>query len=180
MTLSRTYTVDYTATGDYAGVDSTSTGGVKKIDADLTLAYAHLTSLQKNYTSASAPSGSVVGQIYHDTDVDRWLGKNNAGNFVNIGELMWSIITTATNAIIQNGYMCNTSAAAFTLTLPAAPAVGDVIGVCDGASTFDTNNLTIGRNALKIMGLAEDMIVSTKNVAFQLVYESTALGWRIA
>jgi Bacteriophage T4 gp9/10-like protein. len=95
--------------------------------------------------------------------------------------IKWSLITADPNpAVKNNGYMCNTTGGAFTVTLPAAPSAGDVIGFCDAAGTFNTLNLTIGRAALNIMGLGEDMVVSTKYAAFQLVYASAALGWRIA
>ena len=33
-----------------------------------------------------------------------------------------------------------------------------------------TNNLTIGRNTLKIMGLTENLIISTENAGIGLVY----------
>ena len=91
----------------------------------------------------------------------------------------WAVITGATNARKGNGYICDTSGGIFTLTLPDSPEVGDEIHIVDAASTFDTYNLTIGRAALNIMGLAEDMVVSTKYAAFSLVYASAALGWRI-
>lgn len=98
-----------------------------------------------------------------------------------VSPFRWSVITSNPNpAVTNNGYICDTSGAAFSVTLPAAPAVGDIISFTDGASTFDTENLTIGRNSLKIMGLDEDMTVLTKNAAFSLVYESAAKGWRIA
>jgi hypothetical protein len=45
-----------------------------------------------------------------------------------------------------NGYFCNTTGGAFTVTLPTAPTIGDFISFIDYAGTFDTNNLTIGRN----------------------------------
>ena len=91
MALTRTYAVDYADGADKIGVDSTSTGGVKKIDADLTLAYTHLTNLQKNYTAATRASGSVVGMINHDTVSDKWLGKDNNGNWVGVGGLLGDI-----------------------------------------------------------------------------------------
>jgi len=95
--------------------------------------------------------------------------------------MVWSKITANPNpAVAGSGYICNTSGGAFTVTLPAAPAEGDIVSFTDGASTFDTNNLTIGRNALKIMGLAEDMTVSTRYAAFSLVYSNATNGWRIA
>ncbi len=94
--------------------------------------------------------------------------------------ITWSLITGITTAIAGNGYICDTSGAAFTLTLPASPSAGNVVAISDGASTFDSHNLTIGRNSLKIMGLSEDMIISTKNVAISLIYSDATNGWRIA
>jgi len=102
-------------------------------------------------------------------------------NASHVGDIPWSLIASNPSpAIAGNGYLCNTSGGAFTVTLPAAPAVGDLIAFADGASTFHTLNLTIGRAALKIMGLDEDLVVNVKDISFSLVYASAALGWRIA
>jgi hypothetical protein len=101
-------------------------------------------------------------------------------NASHVGDIPWSLVTGATNAAAGNGYLCNTSGGAFELTLPGAPTAGDLVAVADAASTFHTTNLTIGRNALNIMGLAEDLVVNVKDVSFSLVYASAALGWRIA
>ena len=65
------------------------------------------------------------------------------------------------------------------MTLPASPQTGDQVSFVDLAGTFDTNNLTIGRNSLKIMGLTEDMIVSTENAGLQLVYTGSTYGWKL-
>jgi len=99
---------------------------------------------------------------------------------IKVGGLTWAIVSTTATAVPGGGYICDTSGAAFPLTLPASPAAGDVVAICDAASTFNTKNLTIGRNSLKIMGLAEDMTVSTKNAAFRLIYSDSTNGWRIA
>jgi len=71
----------------------------------------------------------------------------------------------------------STTGAARTLTLPASPVVGDKVGWVDYDGTFATNNLTVGRNAKNIMGLAEDMIVSTNNANASLVYVDATKGW---
>jgi hypothetical protein len=47
------------------------------------------------------------------------------------------------------------------------------------AGTFDTNNLTLGRNSLKIMSLAEDLVISQENAAVGLVYSGATYGWRL-
>ena len=96
------------------------------------------------------------------------------------GRIVWQTVTGATNAIAGTGYMCNTSGAGFTVTLPAAANVGDNIEFADAASSFDTKNLVIARNGLKIMGLTADMTVDVKDSSFALVYASAALGWRLA
>jgi hypothetical protein len=97
------------------------------------------------------------------------------------GRMIWSLITSdPAPAVKGNGYLCNTSGGAFSVTLPAAPSVGDTIAIADGASTFHTLNLTIGRAALNIMGIAENMVVNIKDASFSMVYASAALGWRIA
>ena len=63
--------------------------------------------------------------------------------------------------------------------MPASPQVGDQISLIDLAGTFDTNNMTVGRNNLKIMGLSEDLIVSTENAGIQLVYTGATYGWKL-
>jgi len=92
----------------------------------------------------------------------------------------WTTITAdPAPAVAGSSYLCNTSSAAFTVTLPAAPAANDLVRIADYAGTFATNNLTLGRNALNIMGLAEDMVISTNNVSITLTYVDATQGWRI-
>jgi len=96
------------------------------------------------------------------------------------GGMQWSAITSdPAPAVSQHGYLCDTSGAAFSVTLPASPSVGDIVGVADGTGTFDSNNLTIGRATKNIMGIAEDLVVDRKNASFCLVYEGASAGWRI-
>ena len=102
-------------------------------------------------------------------------------NAAHAGDIPWSLITSdPAPAVAGNGYLCNTTAAAFTVTLPAAPTVGDLIAFADAASLFHSKNLTIGRAALNIMALGEDLVVDINDATFTLVYASAALGWRIA
>lgn len=96
------------------------------------------------------------------------------------GGLTWLLVTAdPANALSGHGYLANTTGGPFTVTLPAAPSVGDVVGIEDALGTFGTNALTIGRNSLAIMGLAANMTVSTNNASFALVYEGVAGGWRL-
>jgi len=90
----------------------------------------------------------------------------------------WQAVkTSGFTAVAGEGYFCNTTSSAFTATLPASAAIGDEISFIDYAGTFDTNNLTIGRNSHNIQGVAEDLTVSTERAGFTLVYVDATQGW---
>ena len=91
----------------------------------------------------------------------------------------WLTKTTTYTAFPGDKIFCNTTSAPFTITLPAAPAVGDEVRFVDLACTFDTNNLTIGRNSLKINGATADLTVATEDAAFSLVYSGATYGWKL-
>jgi len=88
-------------------------------------------------------------------------------------------VTSNITAAVGDRIFTNTSGGAFTVTLPGSgsSAVGDAVEFIDLVGTFGTNNLTIGRNGLKIMGLSENMVCDINNAAFSLIRNSD--GWRI-
>jgi len=94
------------------------------------------------------------------------------------GGTSWQAVkTSGFTAAAGEGYFCNTTSAAFTATLPAAATIGDEISFIDYAGTFDTNNLTIGRNGHNIQGDASDLTVATERAGFSLVYVDVTQGW---
>ena len=95
------------------------------------------------------------------------------------GSVDWqtSIKTSGFTAVSGEGYFCNTTGGAFTVTLPASPSAGDIVSVSDYAQTFDTNNLTIGRNGSNIAGVAIDSTLSTEGIAITFVYADATKGW---
>jgi hypothetical protein len=95
------------------------------------------------------------------------------------GGASWQAVITAdpANAVAGNGYFCNTTGGAFTVTLPTAATIGDFISFIDYAGTFDTENLTIARNGHNIQGTAADLIVATERAGFTLVYTDGTQGW---
>ena len=94
------------------------------------------------------------------------------------GGTSWQAVTT-TNATMAagEGYFVNTTSGAITMTLPGSASQGDEVSIIDYAGTFDTNNLTVGRNSHNIQGSAADLTVSTERAGFTLVYVDSTQGW---
>jgi len=94
------------------------------------------------------------------------------------GGVEWIVKTTNYTASVNEGIFANTSTAAWTLTLPANPRLGNTVRFVDYKGTFNTNNLTIARNGKTIMGLTQDMTVSTQYASDTLVYDGVG-DWRL-
>jgi hypothetical protein len=107
---------------------------------------------------------------------------NNQGSAVNFGPtgaVSWNTTkrTTGFTAVAGIGYFCDTTSAAFTVTLPATPSAGAVIGITDYANTFATNNITVARNGSNIGGLATNATLLTNGIAVTFVYVDSTQGW---
>lgn len=74
-------------------------------------------------------------------------------------------------------YLADTSAGAFSVLLPAAPALGDLLEFTDAMATFGTNNLTILRNGNTIRGNMEDLICNVTGEDFRIWF--TGSDWRL-
>ena len=94
------------------------------------------------------------------------------------GGTSWQAVKTGTyTASAGEGVFANTTASAFTVNLPSSPTLGDEVTIVDYAGTFDTNNLTVGRNSEKIMGATADLTVSIERAGLTLVYTDGTQGW---
>jgi hypothetical protein len=106
--------------------------------------------------------------------------QGTAAGFGPTGAVSWNTtkITADPNpAVTGVGYFADTTSAAFTITLPATPAAGAVVGIADYANTFATNNLTVGRNSSNIGGVANNAILSTNGLSVTFVYVDATQGW---
>jgi hypothetical protein len=88
-----------------------------------------------------------------------------------------SVKTSGFTAVAGEGYFCNTTSSAFTVTLPASPTAGNQIALVDYAGTFDTNALTISPNSNKIEGGTANLRLTGEREGVLLVYIDATQGW---
>ena len=136
-------------------------------------------------TTAERPSGGALktGGIRYNSSLVTWEGYNGTQWTGLGGGNPWQTHTadgsTALAVAANDRYFINTSAGAQTANLPASPQVGDQVRFIDLASTFDTNNLTVGRNGKKINNATADLVVSTEDSAIGLVFTGDTFGWKL-
>lgn len=88
----------------------------------------------------------------------------------------FQVSETATSLTADSWDYVVVTAATQTITLPASPANGDMVGVSVGAFT-DT---VVARNGNTISGLSEDLTIDVANMSVILIYSSTSTDWRIS
>jgi len=131
------------------------------------------------------PNGSGVVKLdglsypIADGSAGQALVTNGSGvlSFATAGLAWQSVQTTGFTAVAARAYPCNTTSSAFTVTLPASPSVGDQVAIVDYAGTFATNNITLGRNSLKIEGGTANKLLTTNREAVTLTYVDATQGW---
>lgn len=87
-----------------------------------------------------------------------------------------TIRTSGFTAVNGTRYLCDSTSAGFTVTLPPTPAAGMRVGVIDTTGGAEINPITIGRNGSLIMNLTEDMTISAAHARVYLVFD-TVRGW---
>lgn len=84
------------------------------------------------------------------------------------------IVTGTTQAAQANAHYSLENVAATTVTLPAAPAAGDVVWIT-AANALATN--VVAGGGKPIMALAEDMTIGLPRQTVQLRYINATIGW---
>jgi hypothetical protein len=132
-------------------------------------------------TTGERPTGGdlYTGAIRYNSSLVTWEGYNGTQWTGLGGGNPWASTSTSITIAANDRYFVDTSGGAVTITLPASPQTGDQVRLLDLASTFDTNNLTVGRNGNNINGAAADLTVSTEDSAIGLVYTGATYGWKL-
>lgn len=112
------------------------------------------------------------GKIYYkksDNTIQSISGGGGGGG-------VWTKITTNTTATTAKQYITDTTAAPFTVTLPASPATGDYVYFMD-AGNWATKNLTVARNGSTIEASATDLVLDVANLTVQLIFDG--ITWQV-
>jgi len=110
--------------------------------------------------------------------------------------LLWSVITGLIDAggggltpvfksaayTVNAGELvfCDSSSAAFTVTLPSFPGDANRVRIVDAKGNASTNNITIARNGNTINGVAGDFIIDQNFGQFDGAYDDVAGTWKHA
>ena len=91
-------------------------------------------------------------------------------------------VSTTFTATVNDRILANSSGGTFTITLPlnSTLLVNDVVQIVDVTGSFNTNNVTLGRNGSKIQNLSEDLVLDINNIAVTMIYTGSTYGWIIS
>lgn len=83
------------------------------------------------------------------------------------------------NAEVNDRILADSSAGAFTITLPinAVLLEGDQVQIIDVGNAFNTNNVTVARNGSFILGAADDLAIDVNGAIVTLLYTGNTYGW---
>ena len=84
---------------------------------------------------------------------------------------------TAFTAVAGDQLLVDTTQTTVTITLPAAPAVGDEVVFIDARGTFASNNVTVERNGKPINSGTNNLALATNGQAITLVFIDSTRGW---
>lgn len=90
-------------------------------------------------------------------------------------------VSTTYTAEVNDRILADSSAAAFTVTLPLSTSllVNDTIQIIDVGGSFATNNVTLARNGALIAGQADNLTLDLNGAAITIMYSGTTYGWII-
>jgi hypothetical protein len=164
------------ASGDFSAGTITATLSGTATTATTATNIAGGAANQIPFQTGAGATGFVAAPTASGQNVS-WNGSSivwTAGAAAGISYVVVSANYTAAN---REGVLADTTSGAFTVTLPASPAVGAQVIVADAGNNWGTNNLTVGRNGSTIGSLAENLVCNINGISVQFVYDGTT--WEI-
>lgn len=129
-------------------------------------------------TTAQRPGTPANGMIRFNSTTLGFEGYGGNGQWGPLGAGLNPVPVSSTGPVTAgNMYACDSTAIAFSLTLPAAPVDGQMIGFHDRKGTWGTNNVTVVRNGKNIVGSATDLILNNSGATIILAYEAVSNDW---
>jgi len=133
-----------------------------------------------NWTTGTRPASPRTGQQGFNTTLNTMEFYNGSAWATGGGLITQAVQTASFTAVAGNLYPCNTTSAAFTVTLPASPIAGNQVAIIDYAGTFATNNVILNRNSLKITGVASNFALAANRESIILTYIDSTQGWIVS
>lgn len=91
----------------------------------------------------------------------------------------WLIKSSAYTAKTGDKVAVDLTSATVSITVPAAPILGDNVFLLDAQGQAATHTLTVIRGSNLIAGVASNLTISTNNAATELVWVAGATGWQV-
>jgi hypothetical protein len=148
-----------------------------KLNKLIDLKQYNMSELKVNKISPRSGTDVTLGDSGDTFTVPAGASIVNNGTVTGFGLTWQSVQTTGFTAVKGNAYPCDTTSAAFTVTLPATPSAGDQVQLVDYAGTFDTNALIIDPNGEDIEGSALDFQLTGEREGVILTYIDSTQGW---
>ena len=91
----------------------------------------------------------------------------------------WTPKSAAYTLLAGDQILADTSAGAVTLTLPAAPNIGDAVAIQDAKDSFATHNLSVDPGSNDIESAGGVASYSTNSLRLYFVWVGGSIGWRV-
>lgn len=132
-------------------------------------------------------TSATAGFIRYNTDLNS-LESANGTAWANVGSgsasssggggVSWQPIqNTNFISVKNNGYLVNTATGNVTITLPAAPTLGDIVTIVDYAGVASANAFILYAAGNKIQGNTLNVNFQSSGSALGLVYTDSTRGW---
>jgi hypothetical protein len=134
---------------------------------------------QSNTTSSATGDDDTV--VVPAVGAGRWIKQNSTSPASSVN-LTWNSISSNTSVSVGNGYFCDTTSAAITLTFPASASIGNVISIYALTGLSPVKNIIINPNGLNltILGVGTattNGVINVVNDFVELTYTGATKGW---